>query len=68
MKLNRTFRLKRDFGFIKAGRCLKQDTNGNYFAAQSDDEFIANAMPWIGSVKLKKEYVESDMQDVLEEI
>jgi len=64
----KTFRLKIDFGFLKAGRLLKQDVSGNYFAAQTDDEFLANAMPWIGSVKLQQNYVENDIKTILEEL
>lgn len=59
------FVFAKDFGFIPAGRVLKQDCNGNYFLSQTDDEFLADTLPWVGSVKLRREYVESLPADVL---
>ena len=59
------FVFAKDFGFISAGRVLKQDCNGNYFLSQTDDEFLADTLPWLGSVKLRREYVESLPTDVL---
>lgn len=53
-----------DFGFIPAGRVLKEDCNGNYFLSTTDEEVIDGSVPWI-SVKLKREYVESLPCDVL---
>ncbi len=53
-----------DFGFIPAGRVLKEDCNGNYFLSSTDEEVIDGSVPWI-SVTLKREYVESLPSDVL---
>lgn len=55
----------KDFGFIPAGRVLKEDCNGNYFLSTTDDEVIEGTVPWLGSVKLKREYVESLPADVV---
>jgi len=64
----RTLRFKTEFGFVAAGRLLKEDVGGNFFLAQSDDEFIAGSTPWVGSVKLRPAYVQTLIGTVLEEI
>lgn len=61
----KAFIFTRDFGFIRAGRKLKQAVDGDYFLSAKDEEVIDGTLPWVGSVRLRKSYVESLPPDLL---
>lgn len=53
-----------DYGFIPAGRLLKEDISGNFFLSVTDEETIAGSTPWL-ECRLRKEYVQSLPSSVL---
>lgn len=60
----KSFVLLKDFGFVPAGRILKQNVNGDYFISATDEEFLDGKLPWI-SVKLRRDYVENLPADLV---
>jgi len=54
-----------DFGFIRKGRVLIEQDDGDFFVSQSDEEFIAKTASWNSYVVLRKNYVESLVGTVL---
>lgn len=56
------------FGVFEAGRKLKEDIHGDYIVSVSDEEFLADAIPWMGAIRFKKAYVESLPPDLLREV
>lgn len=64
----KVFVFNQDFGFIRAGRKLKEDIHGDFFLSATDEEVIAGNLPWVGAVRLKKAYVESLPRSMLTQI
>lgn len=59
MATYKEFVFTQDFGFIQAGRKIKEDINGHYFLSATDEEVIAGTLPWIGAVRFNKEYIKT---------